>query len=305
MSKKAKRSKSPRHEVPGEGVKRSAAATSLKSGQDSEKILSKKRGKIPDEVRRVLDSPTPEIAHPEDPAMYIEQWRFVLSWFREMFKRTGSGDKKSALGARNALRTLWLYGLGELTMLALDNKRKAEKWAGRLLAITEYWTESDHEMLCKANEAYRQEQSELRKIKFQRSDVWFPTSKAAPLYKAIHREHWHIMFYRGELVLPKAQLHVQGLPSARRPVPEQYQPFMKLRPLSPKTLPEWEPKIWALVTKKYPDVFEHLRASARRNRKQGGDGKIKWKGIESYIPTIKEFRSQFRNHLRAIARRSG
>ena len=269
--------------------------------------MSRKRAEIPDEVRRVLDAPAPDIAGLDNPALYVEQCCFVISWFRKMFERVGSHNKKLAREARVALETLWRDGLSELTALALDKERKAEEWAERLLAITGYWIASDDEKLRKANEAYRQVQSELRKSKFWRPDLWFPTSKASPLYKAIHRELWCIRFYRGEFVLPKAQLHVQGLPKAKRPVPTEYQPFMKLPPLSPKTFTKWEPKLWALIRKKYPDLLVKLQAKADRKQlvhASSPDGKRKWQ-IEPRTPTIKVFRPQFRTHLRAIAKRLG
>jgi len=274
----------------------------------SARARPKARSEIPEHVRRFLNTPWPNIADPQkEPTLYMEQCFFALCWFKEMFKRVGSNDKKLAGEARKALRVLWLNGLNELTALALDKKRNADEWAGTLLAIARYWIESDDENLCKTNEAYRQEQSDLQKSKFLRPHIWFPTSKASPLYNAIHRELWCISFYRGELVLPMAQLHVQGLPKAKRPVPEEYQPFMRLTRLSPKSLPKWEPKLWALVTKKYPDLLVKLRANA--DRKQLGyassaDGKRKWQ-VESHLPTMKEFRPQFRQHLRAIAKRSG
>jgi hypothetical protein len=303
VGKKMKRSKA----LAGGRGKRPAWRKALRTGQPSEKILTKKRAEIPDEVRRVLDAPAPDIAGLDNPALYVEQFCFVISWFRKMFERVGSHNKELAREARAALTALWRDGLSELTALALDKERKAEEWAGRLLATTGYWIASDDEKLRKANEAYRQEQSELRKSKFWRPDLWFPTSKAAPLYKAIHRELWCISFYRGELVLPKAQFHVQGLPEVKRLVPMEYQPFMKLPPLSPKTWRKWEPKLWALVREKNPELLEKLQANA--DRKQIGyasspDAKRKWQ-IESHTPTIKEFRPQFRKHLSAIAKRLG
>jgi hypothetical protein len=176
VGKKVKRSKSPPRQVAG-GGKRSAPATSPKRGQGSRKILSRKRAEIPDEVRRVLDAPALDIAGLDNPALYVEQCCFVISWFRKMFERVGSHNKKLAREARVALETLWRDGLSELTALALDKERKAEEWAERLLAITGYWIASDDEKLRKANEAYRQVQSELRKSKFWRPDPGFQRPK--------------------------------------------------------------------------------------------------------------------------------
>jgi hypothetical protein len=95
--------------------------------------LTKKRAEIPDEVRRVLDAPAPDIAGPDDPAWYVEQCGFVICWFKEMFERVGSDDKKLAGGARVALRNLLFSGVAELTVPALDNNNSSAQWARSVL----------------------------------------------------------------------------------------------------------------------------------------------------------------------------
>jgi hypothetical protein len=279
VSKKVKRSKSPLREVAGGGVKRSARATSLKNGQDSEKFLSKKGG-IPDEVRRVLDGPAPEIAHPEDPAFYVEQWRFVNFWFKEMFKRVGSGNSKSAREARVALMELLLLGVTELTPYALDyNNSSRQQWAQRLLAIIDVWIEKHREKFGKAYEEYRRKLS----VEF-RNDVWEPKS---PLYKALHRELWLCQFYRGEIPWPKAQ---QYLPKVSAKPPKEYLPLMKLPKLLADTWQKWDDPLWDLVKNHNPDLLEKLRMRSVKGR-TGTD----WG----------HYRKEFRQHLETIAKAQG
>jgi hypothetical protein len=159
--------------------------------------LTKKRAEIPDEVRHVLDAPAPDIAGPDDPAWYVEQCGFVICWFKEMFERVGSDDKKLAGGARVALRNLLFSGVTKLTVPALDNNNSSAQWARSVLADIDVWIDKYREKFGEAYEAYR------RKLSTEfRNDVWEPES---PLYQALHRELWLCWFYRREIPWPKAQ----------------------------------------------------------------------------------------------------
>jgi hypothetical protein len=125
----------------------------------------------------------PDITHPDNHAAYVEQCRFVLFWFDQMFKRVASHNAKSALEARDALQTLLIHGVYELLGLVRGDKdSSAAQWAAKLLAAVAHEAE-----LCETNEVYRQEKATLGKL--FRTDVWFPKS---PLYQAIHRELWFL-----------------------------------------------------------------------------------------------------------------
>jgi hypothetical protein len=277
--KKVKRSKSPLPEVAGGGVKRSAPARSLKNGQDSAKILSNKRGKIPDEVRRVLDGPAPEIAHPEDdPALYVAHCRFVNFFFKEMFERVGSANSESAREARAALMALLFLGVTELTAQALDNNTGSAQWAWRLLANLDVWIEKNREKFGKAYEEYRRELSTVF-----RNDVWEPES---PFYKALHKELWLCQFYRGEIPWPKYQQYLRNI--ERSVVPAEYESIMKLPPLSLKSWKQWDKELWPLFKKNNPQLPFELQK--RYNRVES-----RWS----------KYHKEFRQHLYTIAKAYG
>jgi hypothetical protein len=240
----------------------------------------KEGGKIPDEVRRVLDGPVPEIARPEDLALYMEQCIFVNSWFKEMFKRVGSGNSKLAREARAALTDLLLFSVPELTAQALDNNTSAAQWAWRLLVNIDVWIEKHREKFGEAYEEYRHELSTIF-----RNVVWEPDS---PLYKALHRELWLCQFYRGEIRWPKTQ---QILPTIQRNVgPAEYDSIIKLPKLSANTWQKWDDPLWDLVKKHNPDLLKKLRERSVKGRTGTGWG---------------HYRKEFRQHLQTIAKAYG
>jgi hypothetical protein len=236
----------------------------------------------------------PGIAHPaREPAVYVEQCCLVLAWFREMFTRVERGDKKAAAEARFALANLLLDGVSQLLGFALRREEsKSKRWAGELLAyIVDSISKFDEKkrrkgkrgesampQLCKVNAAYQQAKERLGRM---RRDMWFPTS---PLYVVTAYELWHCFFYQRELILPKAQVHLK---KSLWPMPEEYQPFLKLPPLSPKSWKRWEPELWKLV-KRYPDLLQTLRRDAAQTRGES----LSWSN----------FRGQFRKHVRAYAK---
>jgi hypothetical protein len=241
-----------------------------KNRQRAGKIMSKKKGL---KTRRF------KIAHPHDPQGYVDQCGFVISWFKEMFKRVESGNRKSTQEAR----------------VALGNKNSSAQWAWRLLAHIDVWIEKYRKKLGGAYEAHRRKLSTVF-----RNDVWEP---ASPLYQALHRELWLCQFYRREIPRPKAQRYLPKL--GLRP-PKEYLALMKLPPLSVKSWPEWEKPLWRLVKENNPDLLENLRASAPRKEASWSfpDGKSRMK-LKSRRLYWKDFQKQFRNHLKAIARQYG
>jgi hypothetical protein len=236
--------------------------------------LTKKRAEIPDEVRRVLNAPAPDIAGPDDSAWYVEQCGFVICWFKEMFERVGSDDKKLAGEARVALNELLFLGVTELTARALDNNNSSARWARELLANIEVWIEKYREKFGEAYEAYRRKLSTVF-----RNDVWEPES---PLYQALHRDLWLCQFYRREISFPKAQRYLPNIQA--NVVPAEYDSIIKLPPLSLKSWKEWDKHLWPLFKKHNPQLRSELQK--RYNRVEA-----RWS----------KYRKEFRQHLQTIA----
>ena len=163
-----------------------------------------------------------------------------------------------------------ILSLNELLALARDRESPANAWAGRLLAYVEAMIAADREQLLEANEAYQRERPQLGKL--LRRDVWFPES---PLYQALHRELWHCWYYRGELAWPLVQPKWEA---------KEYQPFMKLPPLSLSSWRKWDKQLWPLVKKHNPQ----LRAELQRGYKRV---ETRWS----------KYHEEFRQHLRTIA----
>ena len=229
------------------------------------KIMSKKKGL---KTRRF------KIAHPNDPQGYVDQCGFVISWFKEMFKRVESGNRKSTREARGALIELLFLSVTELSALALDNKNSSAQWARRLLASIDVWIEKYRKRLGEAYEAHRRELSTVF-----RNDVWQP---ASPLYQALHRELWLCQFYRREIPWPKAQRYLPKIQT--NGVPAEYDSIMKLPPLSLKSWKEWNKHAWPLFKKNNPQLLSELQK--RYNRVE-----VRWS----------KYRKEFRQHLQTIA----
>jgi hypothetical protein len=276
--------------LPGGAAVTSDAATTQENRPESGKFSKQKSGDS-------VGVGAPEIADPNaDPALYVEQCGFVITWVNEMFRRVESGDERLAGEARYALGWLLERGCRELEKLALpDRESEVKAWAGRTLAYIGALMESDREKLCKANKAYRQERTELGKL--LRNDLWFPRN---PLYQALHRELCLCEVYRGETPWAKAQRYLPEIqPNV---VPAEYDSIMKLPPLSPKSLPDWEPELWLLVMRHNPGLLEELRRNSSRQEIVWtySDGSSKQQ-VKSRKLFWKDFRPQFRNHLKAVA----
>jgi len=191
------------------------------------------------------------------------------------------------------LETLFILGVNELMALALDKATPANAWAAKLLALIGKWIEHFDEKICEASEVYRQEKTKLGK--FFRRDVWLPES---PLYRAIKRELWHCLFYRGELISPRFQPYFPK---------KEYLPFLKLKlpKLSPKSWRKWWKKpLWELVQKHNLGLLDELRGNANRNEEswtyKDGLSKREVKPRRLYWNA---FETQFDNHLKAFAQR--
>jgi hypothetical protein len=264
--------------APGGGVKTPAVSSNPTKHPVPGKIKNKKG--------------RPEIADPDGPDVYVDHCRFVLSSLKQMFERVASHDAKSVRVARDALETLFILALYELLALALDNKNRARKWAGKLLAYVDAVIEENREKLSESNETYQRERRQLGKP--VRSAVWFPES---PLYHALHRELDHCFFYRRELRWSPFQ------PTWKA---EEYQCLMKLRPLSLKSFPRWEKELWPLLNKHNPDLLPKLRRTAKRQQivPVHSDGVTK-RLLKPLNLTWKLLRPQFRRHLKSIASRYG
>jgi hypothetical protein len=243
-----------------------------------------------------VDSPRrPEIARPEDGAAYVGQTVFVACWFLEMLERVRSGEGETAAGAREALGRLLVQGCMELEPIALGEKDGvAKEWAGRTLAQIGALMGSDHGKLAEGNEAYKAERLKLGRM--LRKDLWFPEK---PLYQALGRELWRCWYYRGELIGPLAQRYVEEL---KVPMAEEYRPCLKLAPLSPASLKDWDELLWRLVKQHNSGLLEGLRGDAERNELAAryGDGTSTWE-VKRVRLSLKHVRTQFRNHLTAIA----
>jgi hypothetical protein len=194
--------------------------------------------------------------------------------------------------ARPSDAELLILAVNRLLALGLDKKNRASAGAGWLLAYVDALIAADRKKLCETNETYRQERRQVAKS--LRRDVWFPKS---PLYQALHRELWHCWFYRGELHCPLVQVKWGA---------EEYRTLMKLDPLSLRSLPLWEPKLWKLVRKHNPDLVVVLRQRADRKQvvpvQSGGVTKHLLKPLNL---TLKLVRSQFHRHLKSIATACG
>jgi hypothetical protein len=241
--------------------------------------------------REVLGAP--DITHSDDRAAYIDL-RLVVLWFNEMFDRVASDDQKAAYEACDALMTLLIHGVDALVGFALGHKDSStRRWALKVLAAI-----ANEAEICETDEVYRQEKAELGKL--FRADLWFPRK---PLYQAIHRELWLCWFYRRELIWPMRQRY---LPNLSVKPPKEYLPLMKLPKLSLKSWRKWKDPLWRLVKKNNPDLLEKLRELAKRSETEwsysDGVSKQQTKNRTLYW---KDFETQFRNHLKAIARQWG
>jgi hypothetical protein len=214
-----------------------------------------------------------EIARPEDEQWWVDQCGFVISWFREMFKRVRSDDGKLAGGARVALGNLLFSGVKKLTALALDEGNIGAQWARRVLMGIDVWITKYRG---KFGEGYEEERRELSVE--MRNDLWEPKSA---LYRALHRELWLAQYYRGEIAWPEAQRYLLGV----RPdvVPLEYGGVMKLAPLSEETFSEWEKKLWELVKPHNPGLLAVLAELYKR--------------VEGHWS---QYRTEFRQHLRRL-----
>ena len=210
-----------------------------------------------------------------------------------MFERVARHDAKSVGVARDALETLFICGVDELLAIALDKYSLANAWAAKLLALIGKWIEHFDEKICEASEVYRQEKSELAKLIHRK--VWLAKGAQSPLYRAIKRELWHCLSYRGELISPRYQ---PDFPK------KEYLPFLKLPKLSPESWREWDEPLWELVQKHNLDLLDELRGSANRSEEswtyKDGLSKREVKPRRLYWNA---FQGQFRKHLKAIAQR--
>jgi hypothetical protein len=273
----------------GGGVPR-PVATRGRDHQPRGKFYDKKGG---------LETQQFGIAHPKDWRGWVEQCEFVRCWFVEMWGRARGGDEVAGLHARDALQELLVRGCLELERVALcEGEEVAKWWAGRVLAYVGALVEADHGKLWEWNEAYGWERMELGRM--LRNDLWFPGN---PLYQALHRELWLYEFYRGEKSLAEARRYVAGL---EEEMPEEYRLVLELPRFSAESWKEWNKVLWLLVKRHNPLLLEELRRGADRNEAvEGfGDGVRVWE-IKSVRVSWKHVRTQFRNHLRAIALAEG
>lgn len=214
------------------------------------------------------------VAHPDEAQEWVDQCGFVISWFREMWRRLESGDEKAAGGARVALGELLLLSVAELTALALDDNNRSAQWARELLAHTQVWIDKYCERLGEGYEDLRRELS----VVF-RNDPWEPES---PLYQALHRELWLCQFYRREIPFPKAQRYLPEIQT--KGVPGEYDSVLKLPSLSAESWKEWDEPLWLLVKVHNPGLRALLQERYER-------AEFRWS----------KYRKEFRQHLRKIA----
>jgi hypothetical protein len=236
-----------------------------------------------------------EVAHPDEAQWYADQCGFVIFWFRELLKRAQSADEKAAGEARAALQDLLVRGCMDLEPLALEKGESVSKaWAGKVLAYIGALVEADHEKLCEGNEAYKAERAKLGR--WLRDDRWFPKK---PLYQALHRELWLCRYYRGEVSWPKTGRYFG---EGEEEMPPEYRPCLELPPFSAESWKKWDEFVWVLVRKHNPGLLEELRDNASRKEKVWIylDGLSKQQ-LKSRKLFWKDFRPQFRNHLKAIA----
>lgn len=192
-----------------------------------------------------------------------------------------------------SLETFFINGVFDLLASALDKYSPTRDRAGELLAFVDAVIAENRKKLCQENEAYRQQREKFGKP--LRSPVWFPGS---PFYQALHDELQHSFFYRKELQEPLIQ---------PKWGPGEYRAFIKLPRLSLKSFLRWEKELWKLIKKHHPDLLLKLRQKA--DRKQVVPVHI-GHGVTKHILkplnlTWKLLRSQFRRHLKSIARHCG
>jgi hypothetical protein len=208
-------------------------------------------------------------------------------------KHQPPGKIKNKKGASEiSLETFFINGVFDLLASALDKNSPTRERAGELLAFVDAVIAENRKKLCKENKGYRQQREKFGKP--LRSVVWFPES---PLYQALHCELQHCWFHRGELPAPLFR------PKWGK---EEFQSLMKVSPLSLKSFPRWENKLWPLFKKHNSALLPKLRLTAKRQQIVP----VHSDGVTKYLPkplklTWKLLRPQFRRHLKLIASRNG
>jgi hypothetical protein len=214
---------------------------------------------------------TLSIAHPDNQALFEQQFCSVYIWLCEMLDRLKAGDDaKAASSARKALEPVFLKLASELLGLALvKNNTVTKQWAGRLLATIACSVRKYHKKLSKINSAYRQEKAKIGKL---RADVWF----AEGVRRIAQRELKTAEDMRRRLLVLKQAVKkdfgrkwkkewpkvIQAWTDAQpsdvatthkrrlRPRPQEYLPAMESSEFSGESEPKWWKFLWPRIRNK-------------------------------------------------------
>lgn len=204
-------------------------------------------------------------------------------------------QKKNRVAARWAvqmLATLSPQCINPLLDISLIGQDKlAKQWAGISLARIYTAIEKRNKKLSGENSAYRKTRAKIGKL---RRDIVAP----GPIGKIVQEELATGERYRDELLFYRRlfgrnwKLLIRNQSVIRTPIPREYWLTLKLEDFSVRSERDWfEKLIWPRIKKRKAELLPKWQ--------QGAEGRHEAKTGSLYL---KAFRSQCRNHLKAVAK---
>jgi hypothetical protein len=218
------------------------------------------------------------------------QWHFceIVALLNQL-----ASQKKNTLAARWATMQLCELALtctDHLREIAIRDERQAEqrRCAGGVLGWIYVGLEKHDALLAVKNSAYRRRRRTLRK---QRKDVIVARDIIG---KTIQEELARAEQYRAHLRVIQKLVRNEWQDWARKCVPKEYWVTLKLPPFSVKAVPEWFEKIiWPQIKRRGRKLLRKLQGRSRRAQQFG---------VKAGKVYLKDYYSQFRNRLLALAR---